>query len=135
MSQLSYFNHSIGEKLGSLHHYSAAVRLPGGIVKLSGQVGMSASGESSSDLVEQAEKAFENVEEALKAAGLQGWENVYSVRIYLVGEKMEERAAEACVKLLRRYCPQHRPLLTVVGVAALFGGLKIEVEVEAHDGN
>lgn len=34
-------------------------------------------------------------------------------------------------KYLKKYCPDHQPILTGVGVASLAFGMKIEVEVEA----
>jgi hypothetical protein len=35
---------------------------------------------------------------------------------------------------MRKYCPNHQPLLTGVEVAGLYNGMALEIEVEAHLG-
>lgn len=38
------------------------------------------------------------------------------------------------VENLKKFCPGHQPLLTGVGVAGLYEGMRIEIEVVAHVG-
>lgn len=77
-------------------------------------------------------QAFDNVEHTLQQAGGKGWEQVYQIRLYAAPLDME--AMEILVQQLRKYCPNHQPIVTGVGVAALYGGARLEVEVEAHLG-
>lgn len=47
----------------------------------------------------------------------------------------KDELAGHIVRNLRRYCPNHQPLLTVVGVQSLaFEGMHVEIEVVAHLG-
>lgn len=54
--------------------------------------------------------------------------------MYFATEKWEE-AMGAAVEGLKKWCPEHQPLLTGVIVAGLYGGMAIEIEVEAHVGS
>jgi len=36
------------------------------------------------------------------------------------------------VELLKRYCPNHQPILTGVAVVGLAFGMLVEIEVKAH---
>ena len=57
---------------------------------------------------------------------------VYRVNLYLTD--LSEEAMEACVRNLNKWCPDHRPILTCVGVRQLgLPGMRVEVEVVAHD--
>ena len=86
------------------------------------------------DLGKQTDQAFANVEHTLQQAGGKGWEQVYKVRCYVVTLNME--GAEHLVRNLRKYCPNHQPLLTAVGVQSLaFPDMRIEIEVAAHLGS
>ncbi|KAF8755311.1 Endoribonuclease L-PSP [Rhizoctonia solani] len=98
-----------------------------------GQGGWDDSGEvKANDAKGQVDLAFENVDKALRAVGLRGWEDVFSVRSYhrdidttfpIVVEKFKERI------------PGHRPTWTCVQVARLaFPAMDIEIEVEAYRG-
>lgn len=82
------------------------------------------------DVGEQVDRAFDNVEHTLKQAGGKGWEQVYQIRVYAA--PFDAEVFEYAVRTLRRYCPNHQPILTGVGVAALYNGARLEVEVEAH---
>lgn len=141
MSSLSYFNPTgFGTNLSTDYYYSQAVRLPGSIVKLSGQGGWDAttgnviqptSAESVSD---QVARAFVNVEDVLRITGTKnGWKDVYQVRAYLVGfEDYDGAVVRATTENLKKWCPEHKPLLTLVPVEKLaLEGMRIEVEVEA----
>jgi enamine deaminase RidA (YjgF/YER057c/UK114 family) len=62
-----------------------------------------------SSLDSEIAQAFSNVELALKAAGGQGWKQVYSVRSYHI--PVDEEATAAIVKNLEERCGlDHRPL-------------------------
>lgn len=65
-----------GEKFSDLGHYSQAVWI-GNVLKCSGQGGWDDQGSLEGlDWKEQVDKAFENVDGLLQAAGLRGWEDV-----------------------------------------------------------
>lgn len=131
MSDLTFINE---KGAGQIHsdkcHYSQAVKLPGGIVKCSGQGGWDNTGFcDGSNLDGQVKNAFMNVDRVLQAAGLRGWEDVYSIRSYHC-----DIAASfpMMVKLLQERIPGHRPVWTSIGVTRLaFDTMLIEVEVEA----
>ena len=82
----------------------------------------------------QIDQTFANIEHALQQSGGKGWEQVYKVRCYTAPLDMD--AAEHLVRNLRKYCPNHQPLLTVVGVEELaFENMRIEMEAAAHLGS
>ncbi|GAB1520959.1 hypothetical protein RhiTH_004048 [Rhizoctonia solani] len=133
MSELTYVNYQgAGQTNSDECHYSQAVII-GDIVRTSGQGGWDDSGEvKANDAKGQVDLAFENIDKALRAVGLRGWEDVFSVRSYhrdidttfpIVVEKFKERI------------PGHRPTWTCVQVARLaFPAMDIEIEVEAYRG-
>lgn len=130
MSSLQYFNdRGAGQKLSDICHYSQAVVL-GDTVKCSGQGGWTIGGEVDPyDIRGQVNLAFDNVDRVLQAAGLRGWEDVYSVRSYHVG--MDQSYNYVAAKLRKRI-PGHRPIWTAVAVPRLaFPEMRIELEVEA----
>lgn len=77
MSELEYINGpGAGQTWSDLGHYSQAVFLPGNVVKCSGQGGCDEQGNLAGiEWKEQIDKAFENVDRLLQAAGLRGWED------------------------------------------------------------
>lgn len=88
------------------------------------------------EIAKEVDQAFDNVQHTLEHAGGKGWEQVYKARIYIVsGEtaSFEEIAGEV-IRNLKKWCPNHQPLLTAVEVKRLYNDMKIEVEVEAHLG-
>ena len=135
MASLKYFNDpGAGQQLHDLNHYSQAVRIPGTpLVKCSGQGGWDAQNwenldENDSD--GQVERAFKNVENVLRAAGLRGWEDVYLVRTYHMDI---DKSLEKVVEVGKKYCPNHAPVWTAIQVARLgVPKMLIEVEVEAY---
>ena len=136
MSSLQYFNDpGAGQMQSDWFHYSQAVRIPGtSIVKCAGQGGWQpddAAAIDKNDSDGQVERAFNNVEHVLRAAGLEGWQDVYLVRSYHTNVlETLPRAGEA----LQNRCPNHRPLWTVVPVPRLADPrMVIEVEVEAYE--
>ena len=84
-------------------------------------------GEISPDGDTQIDQAFANVELNLKDAGADGWSQVYSIKSYHV--PLDEVALAAMVRNLKKYLPNHRPIWTVLGVAAL-GEKEMKVEID-----
>ena len=141
MSQLQYSNDSgRGQHLSDISHYSQAVRIPSNttLIKLSGQGGWDQETweyeppTSPEALARQVDKAFANVDVNLRTAGSKkGWGDVYLARVYMVGIK-EEGLSKGVVDALKKWCPNHRPLFTAIGVEALVSErMRVEVEVEA----
>lgn len=85
------------------------------------------------DLGKEVDQAFENVQHTLQQAGGKGWEQVYKVRCYCA--PLSAEVAERFIGNLKKYCPNHQPLLTVVGVQGLYNNMHIEIEVAAHLGS
>ena len=126
----------LGEWAKEALHYQQAVRI-GNIIKISGQGGWEPEASSisiPSDLSAEIAQAFSNVDLALKAAGGEGWTQVYSVKSYHI--PVDEEATAAMVKNLKEWCGMdHRPIWTEVGVSSLGAeGMRVEVEVEAWVG-
>ncbi|KAL8742272.1 MAG: hypothetical protein Q9184_008282, partial [Pyrenodesmia sp. 2 TL-2023] len=91
------------------------------------------SGEMKKDLYEEIDQAFENVDRNLKDAGGKGWSQVFRVNSYHTD--MSNEALGHMVKNLRKWMPDHQPLLTCVGVAKLaLEDMRIEIEVSAYVG-
>ena len=136
MASLQYYNDSgAGQMQSDNYHYSQAVRIPGTpLVKCAGQGGWEAHDATAIDENDsdgQVERAFQNVENVLRAAGLQGWQDVYLLRTYHTNVAATLPKAGA---LLQKRCPDHRPLWTVVPVPRLADPrMLIEVEVEAYE--
>ncbi|KAF2276810.1 YjgF-like protein [Westerdykella ornata] len=133
MSHLQYFSYEgFGDRVRKDTHYSQAVRI-GDVVKISGQGGWDRITEKiPTDIEKQVAQAFDNVEHTLQKAGSKGWEQVYQVRIYCAPDR--SKAMGPIISNLKKYCPNHQPLLTGVEVASLYNGMAIEIEVEAHLG-
>ena len=151
MSSLPYTNYpGTGQRLSDTTHYSQAVRLPTQppTIKISGQGGWDPStdqfpGDASTPdgVRRQIEQAFSNVDLTLRHAGGKGWSEVYAARMFYVldgerdGEEWQgnlDRVLEFAGEALRKWCPEHRPVLTAVEVRGLaLAGLRVEIEVEA----
>jgi 2-iminobutanoate/2-iminopropanoate deaminase len=99
----------------------------GGLVFLSGQIGMDAAGKLVGYTApEQARKALENMGSLLAAAGL-GFENVVKTTIFLI--EMEDFGAVNDV--YAGYFAQPYPARSTVQVAALPKNAKVEIEAIA----
>jgi enamine deaminase RidA (YjgF/YER057c/UK114 family) len=147
MSHLKYTDGTpLGAKFGAMCHYSQAVVLPTGIVKLSGQGGWDPvtgslspatnEGEEAStdflDVPTQIENALASIETLLRDAGCNnGWSDVYQIRSYHTN--LDSDAFFTMVAKIKEKCGEaHRPIWTAVGVDKLgLDGMKVEVEVEA----
>ncbi|KAL2822878.1 Endoribonuclease L-PSP/chorismate mutase-like protein [Aspergillus granulosus] len=135
MSHLQYFNYpGFGEWAAENFYYSQAVRI-GDQIKLSGQGGINPQTQTfPSDISSEIYQAFSNVDLALKTAGGEGWNQVYSVRVYMLNPQ-DEAATTILVQNLRTWMPDHMPLFTYIGVDSLaMKEMRIEIEVEAHLG-
>lgn len=81
---------------------------------------------------EQMDQAFANVDLNLKHAGGKGWSQVYKVRSYHC--PFDGPALAAMGRNVRKWCPDHAPIWTCVGVTKLGEeGMNVEIEVEAND--
>lgn len=90
------------------------------------------------DLLEEVDQAFANVDYALKHAGGKGWSQVYKVTAYVVESEMtNEVFLGRFIENLKKWMPDHQPLLTAVGLSRLgagdSAGMKLELEVAAFD--
>lgn len=95
------------------------------LLVLSGQVGMRPDGSVPDDPLDQLDVAWGNLEENLRAAGMDAGDLV-KVTLYLVGELDAGRRRE----LLARRLGSHRPCMTLVVVSAL-AAPRFRVEVDA----
>ena len=96
-------------------------------------------GEIPSDLLEEIDQAFSNVQLAFQDAGVkEGWKGVFRVNSYhaeFEKEEVREKVLGRLVENLKKYCPEHAPIWTCVGVAALgLPGMRVEIEAVAVDG-
>ncbi|KXX77958.1 RutC family protein in vnfA 5'region [Madurella mycetomatis] len=133
MSHLKYFNSpGFGVVLSDQFRYSQAVRV-GDRIECSGQGGWDpATGQIPSDIAAEMEQAFANVDRCLRNAGGKGWSQVYRINLYVTD--LGEAALGAWVECTQKWVPDHRPILTAVGVAQLaMPGMRVEIEVVAHD--
>ena len=90
-------------------------------------------GELIKDLGKQVDQAFSNVDLALRKAGGKGWEQVYKIRAF-VAPGMHGEVLEAFLRNLKKWCPDHEPASTAVGVSELYLGMNMEIEVTAYLG-
>lgn len=89
------------------------------------------------DLLEEIDQAFANVELALKDAGVKdGWKSVYRFNSYHVHfDGDQERVLTKMVENMNKYMPDHAAIWTCVGVTCLaLPEMRIEIEVVAYDG-
>lgn len=160
MSHLQYYAYEgAGVHNRKAYHYNQAVRIPASAdrVELSGQGSFITTyqhtstmptnalpggwdpqtSEVKSDLLEEIDQAFSNVELALKDAGIEdGWKSVFRVTSYHTGfDGDQERVFGKMVASFEKYMPGHEPIWTCVGVTALaLPQMRIEIEVVAIDG-
>lgn len=117
-----------GEVMRDTYHYSQGVQV-GDLVFITGQGGWGDNFEIPEDVGSQIRQAFRNVATVLAEANL-GWGDVIDITSYHVG--IEESVLETMVQELRSYCPDHQPLWTVIGVAALaLPTMKVEITANA----
>ncbi|EEH36905.1 hypothetical protein PAAG_07323 [Paracoccidioides lutzii Pb01] len=131
MAHLNYPSYEgFGETARDSTHYSQTVKI-GNTIEISGQGGWDRITEKiPDDIGAQVDQAFSNVEYAVKQAGGTGWDQIYKLRCYTV--PLDENIAKHIIRNLRKYFPNHQPLLTVVGVQNLAFGMAIEIEAVAN---
>jgi enamine deaminase RidA (YjgF/YER057c/UK114 family) len=118
-----------GEQLKKALHYSQAVKI-GNRVETSGQGGWNDSFQFPESVEEEIAQVFRNVEATLATAGA-GWEHVVHVNSYHV-EGFPPEVNDTMVKMFRHYMPDHAPIWTQLGVAALgLPAMRIEIRVTA----
>lgn len=76
-------------------------------------------------------QAFENVDFTINNAGGKGMSSVYKLAVYY--SPITEEALNETIMNLRKWFPNHRPLLTAIGVAKLaLPEMHVEIEAWAH---
>jgi len=113
-----------GERQLRMFHYSQAVKI-GNRLETSGQGGWNDNWEFPESLTDGIAQAFRNVERTLASAGA-GWEHVIQVNSYHLGSP--EEVNRLMTERFRHYMPDHAPIWTALGVAAL-GDPKMRVEI------
>jgi len=113
-----------GERQLRTFHYSQAVKT-GNRVETSGQGGWNDNWEFPQSLTAEIAQAFRNVERTLASAGA-AWQHVIQVNSYHVG--FPDEVNQAMTERFRHYMPDHAPIWTALGVAAL-GDPKMRVEI------
>jgi len=125
MNQRKFFDTpGYGERQLKLFHYSQAVKV-GNRIETSGQGGWDDDWRFPEPLEDEIAQAFRNVERTLASAGA-GWEHVIAVNSYHMG--FPEEVNELMTERFRHYMPNHAPIWTALGVAAL-GDPKMRVEI------
>jgi enamine deaminase RidA (YjgF/YER057c/UK114 family) len=113
-----------GERQLRSFHYSQAVKI-GNRIETSGQGGWDDEWQFPEALADEITQAFRNVERTLASAGA-GWEHVIAVNSYHLG--FPEEVNHIMSERFRHHMPDHAPIWTAVGVAAL-GDPKMRVEI------
>ena len=113
-----------GERQFRTFHYSQAVKT-GNRVETSGQGGWNDNWEFPESLTAEIAQAFRNVERTLASAGA-AWQHVIQVNSYHVG--FPDEVNQTMTERFRHYMPDHAPIWTALGVAAL-GDPKMRVEI------
>lgn len=129
MAQVQFFNYPGTELNAEKYHYSQAVKL-GNTVKTSGQGGWDENGKITSNLGDQIELAFANVEKALKAVDPSlGLDSIYAIRSYHLDM---DQSFDIMTSHFKKLFPNHRPIWTCIQIGKLgLEGMQVEIEVEA----
>jgi enamine deaminase RidA (YjgF/YER057c/UK114 family) len=126
----------LGEKLGALFGISSVVVIPPNatLFETCGHTGCSIDIEYPTSLKEEILQAFQNVENALLAAGVPGgWQAVYKMTTYHVGSL--DAAGEGLEAAMAKYLGNNRPAWCGVVVAGLTGPARLEITVSAAKGS
>ncbi len=122
---------SSGSHFEELAGYARAVVLPdpgGDWILVSGTTGYDyATGDISSDPVEQTHQCFRNIQKALAEAG-SGLEDLVRVRVYLA----DAHDFDTVVRIIGEYCRIAKPANTTVVTGLVAPEMKIEIEVTAR---
>jgi enamine deaminase RidA (YjgF/YER057c/UK114 family) len=125
MNQPQFFvTPGYGERQLKTFHYSQAVKVANW-VETSGQGGWDDDWHFPDSLADEIAQAFRNVERTLASAGA-SWEHVIVVHSYHLG--FPEEVNQIMTEQFRHHMPNHAPIWTALGVAAL-GDPKMRVEI------
>ncbi|KAI9930722.1 hypothetical protein ASPWEDRAFT_182694 [Aspergillus wentii DTO 134E9] len=145
MASLIYYSlPGFGEKCRVEYGFSDSCIIGDRIVT-TGQTGMNPlTLKTSSNFDEEVSQAFSNMNDlimhALKKANIwsdseqhTGWDHVVKIRAFIVGlSNIREEARNQMVENIRKWCPRHQPLFTMVGIESLpFPEHHVEIEVDA----
>ncbi|KAF7557387.1 hypothetical protein G7Z17_g739 [Cylindrodendrum hubeiense] len=135
MSHLKYYAAPAAstEFMGyDLSKYANAVRV-GDRIELQGHPGSDPNTQALPPGGAEAEfaQAFKNVDTTLKVAGGKGWSQVFKVMAFF-GQYNDENLA-IFMKEFEKWCPDHKPILSVYIVKLVLPEMRIELEVSAHD--
>ncbi|KAK4955544.1 hypothetical protein LTR10_006483 [Elasticomyces elasticus] len=136
MSNLDYYAYDgVGKQVAELMGYMQAVRVPPNRIECSGQGGWipkNTDWEVSDELEVQIAQAFENIDLTLRTANVKGgWNQVFSIKSYHVGP-IDELVFAAMKQNMAKWMPNHKPIWTMLGVAALgLPAMKVEIDVVA----
>ncbi|KAF7185820.1 2-iminobutanoate/2-iminopropanoate deaminase [Pseudocercospora fuligena] len=124
MSHLTYFSPAFNA------HYSQAVR-KGSEIIVSGQPGLNRiTRVIPTDLKEEVEQAFANIDQFVREAGGKGMSQVYKLTFYATS--LDAETMGAADEALKKWFPEHKPVLTGIGVSKLaLEGMRVEVEAWA----
>lgn len=142
MSHLSYFSPAFNA------HYSQAVR-KGSEIIVSGQPGLNRVTRYlypvkplrfrrtdhrhrviPTDLKEEVEQAFANIDQYVREAGGKGMSQVYKLTFYATS--LDAETMGAADEALKNWFPDHKPVLTGIGVSKLaLEGMRVEIEAWA----
>ena len=118
----------VGQQMRDNYHYSQGVQV-GDMIYITGQGGWDESFSISDDVDEQVRRAFANIAIVLAEAEAT-WDDVIDITSYHVD--LDQSVLTTVVGELRRYCPNHQPLWTVIGVASLaLPAMKVEITANA----
>jgi enamine deaminase RidA (YjgF/YER057c/UK114 family) len=119
----------VGEQMRDNYHYSQGVRV-GDRIQVTGQGGWDETFTIPDDPLEQIRNSFKNIAGVLTEGG-SSWDDVVEIISYHVGE-IDESVLAVTVEELRKWCPSHQPLWTVLGVERLaLPPMKVEVMANA----
>lgn len=121
----------IGERVSDLLKISSAVVLPANsrLVVTSGNTGFGDDMKCSTNISEQVDQAFKNVEAALASAGVKdGFRSVYQMTSYHVPGPDLTAALDLAIE---KYFGGNRPAWTGVDVAGLYDGARLEITAYA----
>ena len=118
----------VGEHMRDNYHYSQGVQVGDRII-VTGQGGWDERFDIPDSVGDQIGNAFRNIETVLREADA-SWQDVIDITSYHVD--LDEQVLGTMVETLRRYCPSHQPLWTVIGVASLaLPQMKVEITANA----
>ncbi|KAJ6032912.1 uncharacterized protein N7446_008795 [Penicillium canescens] len=144
MANFNYYSlPGFGEQCRKQYGFSDACII-GDRMIVTGQTGMNPlSLETSPNFDQEVTQAFQNVndlilqtlKDARSSVSIEqnrGWDYVVKIRAFIVNlSNTREQAREQMVRNIKKWCPNHQPLFTMVGVETLpFPEHNVEIEVD-----